>query len=182
MARDEHDADAYYPMFYSELREIARRYMRDERSDHTLQPTALVHEAYLRLQDNAKFAEKDEAHIRAIAARAMRNVLIDHARGHNREKRGGGVVRVSLGQADANPVDATDSIDILQLESALELLRETEPRKARVVDLLYFGGMTVPEVAATLEVTRRTVERDWTFSRLWLLRQMEKQQKEKPTT
>jgi RNA polymerase sigma factor (TIGR02999 family) len=177
MARDEHDADAYYPMFYSELREIARRYMRDERSDHTLQPTALVHEAYLRLQNGAKFAEKDEAHIRAIAARAMRNVLIDHARGRGREKRGGGAVRVTLGAADATPVDAADSIDILQLEAALELLRETEPRKAQVVDLLFFGGMSVPEVAETLAVTRRTVERDWTFARLWLLRQMERQEK-----
>jgi RNA polymerase sigma factor (TIGR02999 family) len=180
MAHDEHHAEDYYPLFYSELREIARRYMLRERGDHTLQPTALVHEAYLRLQENAKLDPKDEAHIRAIAARAMRNVLIDHARGHNREKRGGGAIRVTLGAADAKPHDVTDAIDVLQLERALEQLREAEPRKAHVVDLLYFGGMKVPEVAASLGVTRRTVERDWTFARLWLLRQMEKQ--EKPTT
>jgi RNA polymerase sigma factor (TIGR02999 family) len=182
MSRHEHEADPYYPLFYSELHQIARRYMRDERTDHTLQPTALVHEAYLRLRNDAKLAEKDEAHIRAIAARAMRNVLIDHARGHNREKRGGGAVRVTLGAAEANPAEAaSDVIDILQLERALELLRETEPRKAQVVDLLYFGGMTVPEVAEALAVTRRTVERDWTFARLWLLRQMDRQEKENPS-
>ncbi|MCA9726392.1 MAG: ECF-type sigma factor [Candidatus Eisenbacteria bacterium] len=176
MVYEEHNAEEYYPVFYAELREIARRYMSRERTDHTLQPTALVHEAYLRLQDRSDLEIQDDAHVRAIAARAMRNVLIDHARGHNREKRGGRAVHVTLGAADGTELENTDPIDILQLENALDRLRESEPRKAQVVDLLYFGGMKVPEVAEALGVTRRTIERDWTYARLWLLRQMEKQE------
>lgn len=159
-------AEALVGPLYDELRAIAGSYLKQERADHTLQPTALVHEAYGRLADQTKVPWTDAAHFRAIAARVMRQVLVDHARKHNAAKRGGGAGRVTL--SGAGETTDADPIDMLELDEALAELADLHERKARVVELLYFGGMTHAEAGSLLGVSRKTVEADWYFARAWL--------------
>jgi RNA polymerase sigma factor (TIGR02999 family) len=159
------------PLVYAELRAIADRYMRRERKGHTLQPTALTHEAYLRLVGGNRIEWQSRAHFLAIAAQAMRRILIEHARARRRKKRGGGLKRTSLSAVGA-AAPGTPQIDVLALNDALERLSSLDERKGRVVELLYFGGLTAEEVGEVLCITGRTVERDWRYARLWLLREL----------
>jgi len=161
--------DQLIPMVYDDLRRVAARQLRGERTDHTLQPTALVHEAYGRLV-GADITWTDRAHFFAIAARTMRRVLVDHARAHDREKRGGGAVRVTLDENLA--VDAGRPEDVLALDAALEQLAEVDPRKAEVVQLHFFGGLTYDQIAEALGISPATVDRDLRMARAWLFRKL----------
>jgi RNA polymerase sigma factor (TIGR02999 family) len=163
--------DDLVPLVEAELHRLARSYMARERRDHTLQATALVNEAFLRLSGTAGIQWKDRAHFLGIAARLMRRVLIDHARRHAFQKRGAGVRHVSLSdvQLAAPPVD----FDLLALDRALESLSRVDTRKAQVVEMRYFGGMTIQETAEALNVSTDTVKRDWQVAKLWLLRSLE---------
>jgi len=154
--------DRLVPLVYDELRALARRQLRHERSDHTLQATALVHEAYGKLVTSAIDAA-DRAHFLAIAARAMRQVLVDHARTHNAQKRGGGRARTTLSDGQAAVEFRAD--EVLALDRALE---ELEPRQRQVVEFRFFAGMEEQEIATVLGVTDRTVRRDWVKARAWL--------------
>ena len=168
---DPPDLETALAELYDELRQIAAGYLRRERADHTLQPTALVHEAYGRLVDQSAVPWSDAAHFRAIAARVMRQVLVDSARKHNAAKRGGDRVRVTLnGQEtpDGRPPEAEQLIDMLELDGLLDELKAHDERKARVVELVFFGGMTRAEAAALLGVSRKTVDADWYMARAWL--------------
>jgi RNA polymerase sigma factor (TIGR02999 family) len=155
------------PLVYDELRRLAGYYMRDERRGHTLQPTAVVHEAYLRLagQDWAEW--QDRAHFIGVAARQMRRILVDHARQHVAAKRGGTPVKVDL-DAHPNGFSESKSAEILSVDEALARLRKLDSRQAEVVELRYFGGLTVEETASHLGVSTRTVKRDWSVGVLWL--------------
>jgi RNA polymerase sigma factor (TIGR02999 family) len=162
--------DRLVPLVYAELRRVASRQLRSERSDHTLQPTALVHEAYARLVD-AEVAWTDRTHFFAIAARTMRRVLVDHARGLQREKRGGGAVRVTL---DENlEVEAGTPDEMLALDAALDRLQEIDARKADVVQLHYFGGLTYDQIAEALGISAATVDRDLRMAKAWLHAELE---------
>ena len=159
-------AEQLLPAIYDELRGIASGYLRQERANHTLQPTALVHEAYARLADQTQVPWSDAAHFRAITARVMRQVLVDHARKHGAIKRGGDRVRVTLsGQETPSPgID----LDVLELDGAMDELRELSERKSRVIELIFFGGMTHAEASRVLGVSQKTVEADWYAARAWL--------------
>jgi RNA polymerase sigma factor (TIGR02999 family) len=151
---------------YSELRRLAAAHMRRERADHTLPPTALVHEAYLRLVDSGGVDWRDRAHFLGIASRVMRQVLVDHARNRGRLKRGGDWHRVTL---DERIVSGDESaFDILALDEAMEKLASVDPRAARVVELRILGGLTVRETAAVLDISPRTVDADWATGRMFL--------------
>ena len=163
---DPPDLETALVELYDELRRIAAGYLRRERADHTLQPTALVHEAYGRLVDQSVVPWSDAAHFRAIAARVMRQVLVDHARKHGAATRGGDRLRVTLSGADTP--SPREEFDLLELDEALESLRGLHERKARIVELLYFGGMTHAEAAEALGVSQKTVEADWYMARAWL--------------
>jgi len=155
---------------YPELRRLAGSLMRRERADHTLQATALVHEAYLKLVDQDRCDWKDRAHFLGIAARAMRQILVDHARGRAAQKRGGGWRRVTLDTASGGG-DA-GAFELVALDDALRRFAEIDPRAARGVELRVFGGMTVAEIAHIQGVSRRTVDSDWAMARLWLAREL----------
>jgi len=162
---------AAYEALYPHLRAMAGNLMRRERPDHTLQPTALVHEAYLRLVDQSAVTWRSRAHFFAIAARIMRRVLVDHARGRSRLKRGGVQERVTL--HDVLAVDGAPEgrlIDLIAFDQALRQLEAQHARLARVVELRVFAGLAVAEVAALLDVSERTVTGDWTFACMWLAR------------
>ena len=152
---------------HGELRQLARRYMRQERLDHTLQPTALVHEAYLRLFAGQRIEWKDHAHLRHSAARAMRQVLVDHARRRNRAKRGGEFDRVPLDSSAAFVCDEQPGM-LLALDEALTRLKALDPRQTEIVELLFFTGMTQDEVANAMSISPRTVNREWRLARAWL--------------
>lgn len=158
------------PLVYDELRVIAARHMRRERDGHTLQATALVNEAYMRLVDHTRIDWQGRTHFFAIASSAMRRLLIDHARGRLREKRGGDRHRVDLDVAIdlASPDDAT----ILAVHEALERLAALDARQARIVEMRYFGGLSVDETAEALGVSKRTVEAEWTHAKAWLRREL----------
>lgn len=168
----EGDADAarrLAALLYDELRELARREMAAERRDHTLQPTALVHEAYLRLVDgDATFADRESFF--AAAANAIRRVLVDHARKRGREKRGGGHVRVPLEGLDV--AETFEDHELLALDDALESLARVDPTKARIVELRFFAGMSVEELAKTLKTSESTLQREWRMARAWLRERM----------
>jgi RNA polymerase sigma-70 factor (ECF subfamily) len=151
---------------YPELRRLAAALFRQERASHTLEPTALVHEAYIRLVDQDGADWKNRAHFLGVSARIMRQVLVDHARHRLAEKRGGGWERVTL--SDAVELARGDDVDLLDLEDALERFATVDPRAARVVELRVFGGLTVEETAHVLEVAARTVDGDWAMARMWL--------------
>jgi RNA polymerase sigma factor (TIGR02999 family) len=156
------------PLIYDELRRLARSYLQRERSDHTLQATALVHEAYLRMVDDAQTDWKDRAHFYGIAARVMRQILVDHARTHNAAKRGGLEQKLSLDAARDLPTKA--EVDLVALDRALQNFAETYPRKSEVVELKFFGGLDAKEISEVLQVSEKTVLRDWNFAKLWLYR------------
>jgi RNA polymerase sigma factor (TIGR02999 family) len=159
------------PLVYDELRRLAKAFLRRERPDHTLQPTALVHEAYMRLVDQSRVEWQGRAHFYGIAAQVMRRILIDHARAHASEKRAGGARRLSLDEAALLPEER--AADLLALDEALKLLAEKDERKGRVVELRFFGGLSVRETAEVLGVHTATVERDWVVAKAWLYREME---------
>jgi RNA polymerase sigma factor (TIGR02999 family) len=169
-AGDSRAADRLLPLVYDEFRALARHYLAQERMNHTLQPTALVHEAYLKLVDQTRVDWQGRSHFFAVAAQAMRRILVDHARSRQREKRGGGRPRVTLDEAVA--LSPQKDEDVLALDEALEKLAALDARQAKVVELRFFGGMSVEEVAEALGVSKRTVEGDWTFARAWLSREL----------
>ncbi len=162
-----------FPTIYGELRRVARRYLGRERQNHTLQPTALVHEAWVRLQNDRGAEWQGKTHGLALGAQAMRRVLVDHGRHQKREKRGGGVQPVVLDDLlQAAATRAVPVEDLLTLEAALSRLEAIDPRAAQVVILRFFSGMTSPEVAEHLGLSVRTVEADWTHARAWLKRDL----------
>lgn len=160
--------DRLYDAIYPELRRLARSLMRRERPGHTLQPTELVHDAYMKLVDQTIVLARDRGHFLGIAARAMRQILVDHARRRHAEKRGGQWDRVTL--VDSLGSHGADGIELLALDEAIASLAARDERAARVVELRVFGGLTVEEIAQALEVSKRTVDTDWQFARLWIAR------------
>lgn len=163
-------ASRLLPLVYEKLRHLAARYMQGERNDHTLQPTALVHEAYLRLIDSSRVDWNGKTHFFAVAATQMRRVLADHARAHGALKRGGGVRLSNLSEAFAAGPD--DTLDTLALDEALERLARRSVRQCRVVELRYFAGLSVEETARFLDVSPGTVKGDWRVARAWLAREL----------
>jgi RNA polymerase sigma-70 factor, ECF subfamily len=166
-------ADELYPAIYGELRRVAQRYMGRERQNHTLQPTALVHEAWLRLQNERGARWQGRTHGLALGAQAMRRLLVDYGRRQKRDKRGGGAHPVPLDNLlEAGATGAVPVEDLLTLETALTRLEAVDPRAAQVVTLRFFSGMSNPEVAEHLGLSVRTVEGDWTHARAWLKREL----------
>ena len=160
-------------LVYRDFHAIAQKYMRKERSDHTLQPTALVHEAYLRLMQNQGEDWQGRAHFFAAASVVMRRILVDHARRELREKHGGGVVHVALDNAAATPeANSVDAIDALALDRALEKLESLDPTQGKVVELRFFGGLTVDETAAAMGLSTATIKREWALAKGWLHREL----------
>lgn len=164
--------DRVIPLVYQELRRLAHRQMRRERTGDTFQTTALINEAYLRLVDYARVRPRDRAHFFAIAAQAMRRILIERARSRRATKRGSGAQKVSL--EEIADVSNERAADLLALDEALTNLALIDPRKAQIVELKYFGGMTIEEAAEVLEVSTPTVERDWKLAKIWLHREVSK--------
>ena len=159
------------PLVEAELKRLARAYMARERRGHTLQATALVNEAFVRLTGARRLRWQDRAHFLGIAARLMRRVLVDHARARGYQKRGGGARRVTL--TDALVVAAEPPLDLVELDRALDLLAAVDARKAKVVELRFFAGLSVEETADVLHVSNDTIKRDWRLAKLWLLRELE---------
>ena len=165
--------DSLLPLVYKELRRLAAGYIRREKPGQTLQPTALVHEAYLRLMKDRPDRWQNRAHFCAIAAHSMRQILIERARARGAVKRGGGGPRVTLDEALVAGEDR--SIDLLALDEALERLAAMDPDQARLVELRFFGGLTVAETAEALDISAATVKREWNFAKVWLEREMSRQ-------
>ena len=159
------------PVVYQELHRIARHYMSREREGHTLQTTALINEVYLRLVKVKEVEWQDRAHFFAVSAQLMRRILTDFARSHQYQKRGGGAIHVSLDEA--LNVSSEPAVDFVALERALTRLGQTDARKSKVVELRFFGGMTVEETAEVLHISSETVMRDWSMARAWLLRELD---------
>jgi RNA polymerase sigma factor (TIGR02999 family) len=159
------------PLVEAELRRLARAYLARERRGHTLQATALVNEAFVRLIDARSVRWQDRAHFLGISARLMRQVLVDHARAHASQKRGGGTYQVTL--TDAVAIAPEVSVDLIAIDRALEALAAADPRKAKVVELRFFGGLTVEETAEVLHLSTDTIKRDWRLAKLWLLQELE---------
>ena len=164
-AGDSHARDRLLSLLYPELRRLAQQLFRRERQDHTLQPTALVNEAWLRLSGGSAMASEDRRHLFAMAARVMREVLVDHARSRGRVKRDGGE-RVTLSRLDL--ADSSDALDLVDLDEALARLETIDPVKARIVELRYFGGLSIEETGQSLDQSPATVKRHWQAARLWL--------------
>ena len=162
--------DELYPLVYDELHRLARRYMSRERKGHTLQTTALINEAYVRLVDQKNVPWANRSHFFAISAQIMRRILIDHARRHAYAKRGGGAQQVSLDEAAA--VTSGIGSEMIRLDEALKMLAEMDPRRSQVVELRYFGGLNNEEIAGVLHVSENTVTRDWNMARAWLYQQL----------
>ena len=173
------------PLVYDELRRIGERQLRGERAGQTLQPTAVVHEAYLRLVDQSRANWQNRSHFYAVAARMMRRVLVDHARRRGRVKRGAGAPRISFDEAEAHipseggdridridRIEPIDLVDLIDLHDALERLGQLDAEQARIVELRYFGGLTIEETAAVLGSSPATVKRDWSSARAWLYREL----------
>ena len=158
------------PLVYEELRRLAHRHMGRERPDHTLQTTALVNEAYLRLVDQTNLRWQDRAHFFAVAARAMRQILVNYAKSYRAQKRGGGALKVDLEEAAL--VSPEQSREIVDLHEALQDLAMLDSRKAQVVELKYFGGLNDDEIAEVLKISAVTVRRDWIFAKAWLHKQL----------
>jgi RNA polymerase sigma-70 factor, ECF subfamily len=168
------DADALtrlMPLVYDELRRLAGSYLRRERADHTLQPTALVHEAFLKLVGQ-ELNLQNRAHFFGVAAQVMRCILVDHARGHDAAKRGSGVQPFALEEVVDTP--DTSQVDVLALDEALNDLTRLDPQQARIVELRYFGGLTIEETAEVLGLSPATVKREWRLARTWLHRELSK--------
>ena len=168
---DQAALDELIPLVYDELRRLAARYMRRESQGHTLQTSALINEAYLRLIDQKNVQLQNRAHFFGFASQLMRHILVDHARSRSRIKRGGGVQMVSLAE---QAVISNDVAEVIALDDALKNLAEMDPRKAQIVEMKFFGGLTNEEVAEVLKVTSRTVEREWRKAKAWLHRAISK--------
>ena len=164
--------DRLVPLVYAELRRVARARLKGER-DHSLQPTALVHEAYLHLVDLDRMTIHSRAHFCALAARLMRQILVDHARRRRADKRGGGVTITGL--EDASAPNAVALVDVLAVDEALQELTSFDERSCRVVELRFFAGLNISETAAALDVSTTTVERDWAVAKAWLLKRLSPQ-------
>ena len=163
--------DELLPLIYSELRSLAANYLRRERSGHTLQPTALVHKAYMRMVDQTRVQWQNRAHFFGVAAQMMRRILVDHARANAAEKRGGDAQKFSL---DENiDVSGERAAELVSLDEALRRLAEIDPQKSRVVELRFFGGLSVEETAEVLGVSAPTVKRHWRMAKAWLYGQMQ---------
>jgi len=171
-AGDEAALQQLLPIVHEELRRLARRQMARERPGHTLQPTALVNEAYLRLVNLKQMQWQDRAHFFAMGARLMRRILVDFARARGYQKRGGGAKQVSF--TEALDVAEGQPTDVVALNDALEELAAVDDRTSQVVELRFFGGLSVEETAEVLNVSRETVKRDWKFAKMWLLRHLRK--------
>lgn len=172
VCRGRHNAvSQLMPLVYEELRRLARHHMRRERSDHTLQTTALIHEAYLRLVEQRDTNWKNRAHFFAVAAQLMRRILVDYARASHTEKRGGDAEILSL---DLDPIALSEekSRELIALDEALTRLTDLSPRQSQIIELRFFGGLTVEETAEVLQIAPRTVKRDWRVARAWLHREV----------
>jgi RNA polymerase sigma factor (TIGR02999 family) len=167
---NKHARDELITKVYNELRRLAKSYLRQERADHTLQPTALVHEAYLRLIEQENIVWQNREHFVGVAATMMRRTLVNYAIKRKRDKRGGGEIKLSLSEADRFIKD--QDVNLIALDEALEKLGEAYPQESRIVELKFFGGLTIEEMARILEISNTTVERSWRFARAWLLREM----------
>ena len=167
---DQAALDQLMPLVYAELHRLAASYLARERSDHTLQPTALVNEAYLRLTDQNNIAWQNRAQFFGIAAQMMRRILVNHARDRHADKRGGHILRVSLD--DAISFFAERDVNLVALDDALEELAKLDQRQSQIVEMRFFGGLTIEEVAAQLHTSPATVKREWTSAKLWLLREI----------
>jgi RNA polymerase sigma factor (TIGR02999 family) len=165
---DQGALDRLIPLVYSELRRIAARYLHSERAGHTLQTTALVHEAYLRLVDETRIQWQGRAHFFGVAATLIRNILVDHARAQKSAKRGAGVAKLSLEEAFAIPAD--NEADVLAVDDALHALSKIDPQQARIVELRFFAGLTIEETAEALAISPSTVKRDWILAKTWIYR------------
>lgn len=175
-AGDEAALPSLVPLVYRELRQIAARYLARERSGHLLQSTALVHEAFLKLVDQTRVDWQNRAHFYGVAAQMMRRILVDQARHDKRQKRGGAAIAVSLTDvADDMPAASSDvhPVDALALDRALTKLEALDPTQARVVELRFFGGLSIEETATVLDVSSGTVKREWAVARAWLYRELE---------
>jgi RNA polymerase sigma factor (TIGR02999 family) len=168
---DDDALERLMPLVEAELRRLARAYMHRERREHTLQTTALVNEAFLRLTDARSVRWQDRAHFLGLSARLMRRVLVDHARHRGYQKRGGGAERVTLHEGLVAPADP--ALDVVALDRALDALAKVDVRKSRTIELRFFGGLSVEETAEVLQVSPDTVKRDWRLAKLWLLRELE---------
>ncbi len=167
---DREALDRLLPLVYAELKQRASAQLARERGSHTLQPTALVHEAFLKLVDQRRAHFRNRAQFFGVSARLMRRILVDHARTRGAAKRGGDVLRIPL--EDAHGAPASHQTDVLLAHQALERLEQQDERQARVVELRYFGGLSIEEIAVVLEVSEITVKRDWTMARAWLFREL----------
>lgn len=167
---DESALERLVPVIYDELRAIASREMRRERGEHTLQATALVHEAFLKLVDRPDLSWESRAHFLNLAAQAMRRIMVDHARRRGRKKRGDGAVRVTLEEALVG--GGEEGPDLTDVDDALERLGRKDPRKAKVVELRFFAGLSVPETARVLDISEATVKREWQFAKAWIQREL----------
>jgi RNA polymerase sigma factor (TIGR02999 family) len=173
---EESALDRLMPLVHAELRQLAHRYMAGERRDHTLQTSALVNEAYMKLVDCQRVNWQNRAHFLALSAQLMRRILVDHARSRGYQKRGGDAQRVSFDEALA--VSRQGNMDWLALDQALEALSEVDSRKSRVVELRFFGGLSVKETAEVLKISEDTVIRDWRLAKVWLLRELRGEKRE----
>jgi RNA polymerase sigma-70 factor, ECF subfamily len=162
--------DKLYPLVYDELHKMARRYMNRERQGHTLQTTALINEAYVRLVDQKQVHWQNRAHFFAISAQIMRRILIDHARRYDYAKRGGGAEKISLDEIAIVALEPASAV--LLLDEALNRLGEIDPRRSQVVELRYFGGLSNEEIAGVLKISENTVTRDWNMARAWLYQEL----------
>ncbi len=168
-------SDQLLPVIYEHLRRVAREYLSHERPGHTLQPTALVHEAYLRLTDGASVQWQGRAHFFSLAARAMRRILVDHARYRQTLKRGGEQQRLSLEavpEGELALMSSLEETDLISLDAALSKLIDSFPRQGRVVEMRFFGGVEAKEIAEALQISEATVKRDWQFAKMWLHREL----------
>jgi RNA polymerase sigma-70 factor, ECF subfamily len=167
---DRHAGEQLFADVYTELRAVASRYMHGERKDHTLQPTALVHEAYVKLLGQTRVDWPGRAHFLAIAAQAMRQILVDHARRRGAAKRGGDRHRIALD--DNLVIESHRDVDLLALEDALTKLTKLDPRQAQMIELRFFAGLSIAEAAKVMGMSKRSAEREWTMVRAWLRREL----------
>lgn len=167
---DQNAREELIPLVYGELRRVARRYLRQERPDHTLQSGALVHEAYLRLLGEKTPEWKNRAHFFGFAAQMMRHILVDHARGRKAAKRGAGLPRLALDERMTLP--QSRDLDLIALDDALNRLAELDPQQSKLIELRFFGGLSIEETAVVMNVSPATVKREWTTARIWLQHEM----------